>query len=168
MDGTPHVHAQLFIGQQSDVALPLGFADTVTIGFEDIDHSAGAPTPPPVAVMAVGTGNAGSAYLAFLTLTRHYCIAPWTHDGEPFQIRVSQQDPYTGLTCDGAAGSIHYTIVNAEQQPDSRWKVTSEALQHDFTTAILTSLPDRVVADSPRISEEYGDVVGCSHPPLFS
>jgi hypothetical protein len=167
LDGTPHIHARLFIGQQSDATIPLGFADTVTIGFEDIDHSAGAAVPPPVAVMAVGAGNAGSAFIAFLTLTPKYCIRQWSQDDAPFTDRISQQDPYSGLVCDGTAGSIHYLLVNAEQQPGGQWKVTTRELKHNFTKALLTPLPDQLVPDAPDIATRFGDIVDCTHPALF-
>ncbi len=165
--GVPHVHARLAIGQQSDVELPLGFADTVQISFEDFDHSLGAPTPPPVAVLAIGAGNAGSAFLAFLTLTRDYCIQPWTTGGSPFSIRVSQQGPYTGLFCDRGAGQVHYSVVTAEQQTGGDWLVTTSEIKHNFTAATLNPLPDQTVPDSPGIPSQYGDIVNCDHAPLF-
>ena len=165
--GLPHVHAKLFIGQQSDTVLPLGFADTVSVNFEDIDHSAGAPNKPPVAVMAVGAGNAGSAFITFLTLTPKYCIRQWHLNNQPFSYRISQQGPMSGLTCDGTAGSIHYLLVTAEQQPGGQWKITTDALTHNFTTAVVTSLGTQTVPDDPGIAHRYGDIIDCGHPPLF-
>jgi hypothetical protein len=165
--GIPHIHAALFIGQQSDVEIPLGFADTVEVSFEDFDHSAGAATPPPLAVLAIGAGNAGSAFVSFLTLTPKYCIRQWRVSGSPLAIRVSQQNPYTGIRCDGTAGHIHYLVVNAEQQTNGAWLVMSSELTHNFTTATLTPLGAQTVPDSPTIPHEYGDIVNCGHPPLF-
>jgi hypothetical protein len=165
--GVPHVFAKLFTGGTSDTEVPIGFADFVTIGFEDIDHAAGAATPPPVAVMAIGAGNAGSAFAAFLTLNIHYCIKQWALNNQPYTIRISQQDPYTGLVCDGAAGHIHYLVVSAEQQASGQWLVKTSELKHNFVKALLTPLPDQTVPDSPTIPHEYGDIVNCGHPALF-
>lgn len=166
-DGLPHIQAHLFSGEVSDVEIPLGFADSVTVGFEDIDHSAGAATPPPLAVMAIGAGSAGSAFAAFLTLTPQSCIRQWRLNDEPFSLRISQQGPYTGLVCDGAAGSIHYGIVAAEQRPDGQWTISTSELHHDVTTAIVTPLPDQIVPHGPDIAARYGDIVNCTHPLLF-
>lgn len=167
LDGTPHVHATLFTGGNSDIGVPIGFADSVSISFEDIDHSAGAEVPPPVAVLAIGAGNAGSAFAAFLTLTPQYCIAQWSLNGQPYSIRISQQGPYTGLVCDGAAGHIFYSVVEANQQPDTSWLATSSVLTHNFTTAVLNAQPSQTVADNPSIPHDFGDIVNCGHAPLF-
>jgi hypothetical protein len=164
--GVPHVHAALFTGGNSDTAVPIGFADTVEISFEDFDHSLGAAVPPPVAVFAIGAGNAGSAFVTFLTLTTHYCIKQWTLAGSPYTIRISQQNPYTGLVCEGAAGHVFYTEVNAEQQPAGTWLVKSSVITHNFTVVTLTPQPPQTVPDSPTIAHEYGDI-HCGHPQLF-
>jgi hypothetical protein len=166
-DGTPHIHAVLAFGKHSDVAIPLGFANTVRISFEDFDHSAGAAIPPPVAVLALGQGQAGSAFAAFLTLTTKYCIEQWTLNGSPFEIRISQQGPYTGLMCEGTAGHIHYLLVDANQQPDGSWVVNSDEIRHDFSRVTLDQQVAFVVPDGPDIGRRYGDIVNCGHPPLF-
>lgn len=168
LDGVPHIHAVLASGRQSDVEIPLGFADTVSISFEDFDHSAGAPVPPPVAVLAIGAGNAGSAHASFLTLTTHYCIRQWTMGTQPLDIRISQQDPYIGMVCDGTLGSVHYLVQTADRQPNGQWKISPEVLTHNFTTAKLTPLDSYTVPDSPTIPKQYGDIVDCAHAPLFS
>ena len=166
-DDVPHIHAALAFGKQSDVEIPLGFSDTVSISFEDFDHSAGAAIPPPVAVLALAQGNAGSQFAAFLTLTKKYCIKPWTQGDTMFVVRISQQGPYTGLRCDHTAGHTHYLQVSANQNGDGSWLITSEEIKHNFTTAKLTSLPDTTVPDDPNIAHEYGDIVGCDHAPIF-
>jgi len=168
LGGVPHIHAALHIGQNSDVAIPLGFADTVSISFEDFDHSAGAAVPPPVAVLAIGAGNAGSAHLAFLTLTTHYCIKQWTLNGTNFEIRISQQGPYTGLLCDGAAGHVFYSVVTAEQQPRGNWLIKQSVITHNFTKVTLTPQAPQTVPDSPDIAHQYGDIVNCDHAPVLS
>ena len=165
--GEAHIHATLASGRQSDIVMQLGFADSVAISFEDFDHALGAPIPPPVAVLAVGAGSAGSAHIAFVTLTTQYCLKQWTLHGNPFSIRLSQQDPYTGLVCDGAAGHIHYDVVTAMQQGDGTWAIERSTLTHNFTKVTVTPLDSLVVADSPTIAHEYGDIVNCDHPPLF-
>ncbi len=165
--GVPHVHADTSGGVSSDVELPLGFAETVSIGFEDIDHALGAPQPPPFVVLAIGAGNAGSAFGAFLSLDANGCLGQWTLNSSPFSFRISQQGPFTGLTCDGAAGSIHYSLVSAEQQPDSSWNVSTQELTHDLLVATLTPLPDFTVPDSPDIAAQFGDIDNCTTAPLF-
>ncbi len=166
-DGVPHVHVDRSDGASSDIELPLGFADSVSIGFEDIDHALGAPQPPPLVVLAIGAGNAGSAFGAFLSLDADGCLGQWTLNGSPFSFRISQQGPFTGLTCDGAAGSIHYSLVDAEQQPDSSWNVSTQELTHDLLVATLTPLPDFTVPDSPDIAAQFGDINNCTTAPLF-
>ncbi|MCU1365371.1 MAG: hypothetical protein JWL72_2721 [Ilumatobacteraceae bacterium] len=163
----PHIHATLFTGRQSDVEIPIGFADTVSISFEDFDYSGGAAYPPPVAVLALGQGNAGSEFATFLTLTTKYCIKQWTVGAQEFVLRISQQGPYNGLLCDGSAGHIHYLSVTAEQQADGKWAITQSEITHNFTKAKLTPLGGYTVDDSPTIGHEYGDIVNCDHPALF-
>ena len=166
-DDVPHIHAALAFGKESDVAIPLGFSDNVSISFEDFDHAAGAAIPPPVAVLALGQGNAGSEFAAFLTLTKKYCIQPWTLGDTMFVVRISQQGPYTGLLCDHTAGQTHYLQVSANQQGDGSWVITSDEIRHNFTKAKLTSLADQTVPDDPNIAHEYGDIVNCDHAPIF-
>jgi hypothetical protein len=163
----PHIHAVLAFGKESDVEIPLGFSDTVSISFEDFDHSAGAQIPPPVAVLALAQGNAGSEFAAFLTLTTKYCIKAWTQGNLMFVVRVSQLGPFNGLLCDHTAGHTHYLQVSAEQQPDSSWLITSSEITHNFTKAKLTPLDDQIVPDDPNIAHEYGDIVNCDHAPIF-
>jgi len=165
LDGVPHVHAQFSAGGESDVEVPIGFADTVTIAFEDIDHSLGADVPPPMVISAVGAGNAGSAVLTFLSPGLDGCLEQWTLDDGPFTFRISQQGPYAGLICDGAAGSIHYTLVTADQRPNGRWRVVSEALTHDGTTAIVSPLDRETVPDDAGLAEQYGNIINCGQPP---
>ncbi len=166
-DGVPHIHATLAFGKQSDVAIPLGFAETVSISFEDFDHSAGASIPPPVAVLAIGAGNAGSAFVTFLTLTTKYCLKQWTLDSAPYSLRISRQGPDTGLSCDGTAGHIHYLQNMAEQQPDGSWTITSQLITHNFTKVTLTDVAPYTVPDGPDIAHRFGDISGCDHAPIF-
>ena len=166
-DGVRHIHATLAFGKQSDVAIPLGFAETVSISFEDFDHSAGAAVPPPVAVLAIGAGNAGSAFVTFLTLTTKYCLGQWTLGNAPYSLRISQQGPYAGLSCDGTAGHIHYLQDVAEQQPNGSWTVTPQLITHNFTKVTLTALAPYTVPDSPDIAHRFGDISGCDHAPIF-
>lgn len=163
----PHIRAVLAFGKESDVEIPLGFSDTVSISFEDFDHSAGAQIPPPVAVLALAQGNAGSEFASFLTLTTKYCIKAWTQGDLMFVVRISQLGPFNGLLCDHTAGHTHYLQVSAEQQPDNSWLITSSEITHNFTKATLTPLDDQIVPDDPDIAHEYGDIVGCDHAPIF-
>jgi len=165
LDGVPHVHAALTSDGPSDVAVPIGFAETVTIAFEDIDHSLGADVPPPFVVSAVGAGNAGSAFLTFLSPGDDGCLQQWQLDGNPFVFRVSQQGPYAGLVCDGAAGSIHYVLDTVDQNADGTWTVATQALTHDGTTAVVRDLDSQVVADDAGVAAQYGNIVNCGQAP---
>ena len=143
--GVPHVHAQLATGGQSDAAVQVGFGDHVSIKFTDFDHSLGAPTPPPVAVMAIGGAAAGTAYFTILTLTTQYCIRPWRLGGSMFVGHLSDQPPYEGLWCDGAAGHIYYSLVTVENAGGNNWTITSRLMHHNFTTLTL---------DAPQVENQ--------------
>ena len=148
----------------------LDVQDTMSISFEDIDHSAGAAVPPPVAVMAMGQGANDKGILGnftFLTNSPDYCIQQWMYQAEPFQW-VALQEPghVTGMTCEGAAGTIYYTLLDSEQNGDGSWHVITRRLTHNFTTADIEFLPEQDVADSPDFAAQYGNIVGCGHGPV--
>jgi hypothetical protein len=164
LDGVPHVQATLATGGESDVEVPIGFADTVSIQFMDFDHALGAAVPPPVAVLAIGATKAGTAVGAFLTLTPKYCIRVWhnnTTDDTLFTFRISAEPIYQGLQCDGAAGSINHSLTTAEQNPGGDWAVTLQPFGHNFTTVELHPVQNITVPDDPDIQHEYGDLTTC-------
>ena len=72
----------------------------------------------------------------------------------------------SGLLCDGAAGSIHYSVTDSVKQPDGQWRITTNDLHHNFTKVEFTPLGDQVVPDSPDVPALYGDIVQCIHPSL--
>ena len=164
LSGVPHVHATLATGGNSDVEVPIGNADTVSIQFMDFDHALGAAVPPPVAVLAIGPTKAGTAVGAFLTLTPQYCIRVWhnnTTDDTLFTFRISAEPIYQGLQCDGAAGSINHSLTTAEQNPGGDWAVTLQPFGHNFTTVNLHPVENITVPDDPDIQHEYGDLTSC-------
>jgi hypothetical protein len=164
LDGVPHVHATLATGGNSDAEVPIGNADTVSIQFMDFDHALGAAIPPPVAVLAIGPTKAGTAVGAFLTLTPKYCIRVWhnnTTDDTLFTFRISAEQIYQGLQCDGAAGSINHSLTTAEQNPGGDWAVTIQPFGHNFTTVELHPVQNITVPDDPDIQHEYGDLTSC-------
>ena len=168
--GVPHVHAFLATGGHSDAEVPIGFADHVQISFEDFDYALGAPTKPPVAVLAIGATGAGSAVYTFLTLTTQYCIRPWHAGGggPMFVGRLSAQGPYEGLSCEIAAGNRYYAINEADQAvPGGDWTVQQTLINHNFTVIELTDLGSITVPDGPDVQALYGDFSGCDHLPLF-
>ena len=169
LDGIPHVHSQLATGGQSDAAVPIGNADHVEISFIDFDYSLGAPTPPPVAVLAIGATSAGSVAFTFLTNTIHYCIAPWhIADGSMFVGRISAQGPFEGLFCDHAAGSVYNNLTTAEPDGIGGWNVTMQLMHHNFTLITIDAPQASIGAGSEaEIQAQYGDIVGCGHDPLF-
>jgi hypothetical protein len=164
LDGVPHVHAELATGGNSDVEVPIGFADTVSIQFMDFDHALGAAVPPPVAVLAIGATKAGTAVGAFLTLTPQYCIRVWhnnTTDDTLFTFRISAEPIYEGLQCDGAAGSINHSLTTAQQNPGGDWAVTLQPFGHNFTTVDLHPVQNITVPDDPDIQHQFGDLTSC-------
>ena len=164
LSGVPHVHATLATGGNSDVEVPIGNADTVSIQFMDFDHALGAAVAPPVAVLAIGPTKAGTAVGAFLTLTPQYCIRVWhnnTTDDTLFTFRISAEPIYQGLQCDGAAGSINHSLTTAEQNPGGDWAVTLQPFGHNFTTVNLHPVENITVPDDPDIQHEYGDLTSC-------
>jgi hypothetical protein len=168
LDGVPHVHATLATGGNSDTAVPIGNADTVSIQFMDFDHALGAAVPPPVSVLAIGATKAGTAVGAFLTLTPKYCIRVWhnnTTDDTLFTFRVSAEPIYQGLFCDGAAGHINHSLSTAEQNPGGDWTITLQPFGHNFTTVDLHA-PDPmfVEPDGPDLQRNYGDITTCAAP----
>ncbi len=170
LDGMPHVHALLATGGHSDAEVPLGFADHVSISFEDFDYALGAPTKPPVAVLAVGATKAGTAQFTFLTLTTHYCIRPWHLDGAGMFVgRISAEGPYEGLSCEIAAGNRYYSLNSAEQAvPGGNWTITQTVINHNFTTVLFDPpLAPFTVPDGPGVQKMYGDFFGCDTAPLF-
>lgn len=170
LDGVPHVHAFLATGEHSDAVVQIGFADHVQISFEDFDYSLGAPTPPPVAVLAIGATRAGTAVYTFLTLTTEYCIRPWHAGGggAMFVGRIAADGPYEGLSCETAAGNRYYAMNEATQAaPGGDWTVHQTLINHNFTQVELTDLGTITVPDSPDIQDLYGDFSGCDHAPMF-
>ena len=164
LDGVPHVHATLATGLNSDAEVPIGNADTVAIDFMDFDHALGAAVPPPLAVLAVGATNAGTAVATFLTLTPDRCIRVWhnnTFDDSLFTFRISAEPIYQGLQCDGAAGSIIHGLTTAQQNPGGDWKVTVQPFGHDFTTVQPHEIENLTVPDGPDIQHQYGDLTSC-------
>jgi hypothetical protein len=169
LGGVPHVHSTLFTGGQSDAAVQIGFADHVSISFEDFDHSAGAANPPPVAVLAIGATKAGTADFTFLTNNIHYCIEPWHRStGEMFVGRIAQDGPFQGLFCDGAAGSVHYLLTSAEPDGAGHLTVTQTPIHHNFTRIDFDApLPVQTVTDNAAGEHFWGDITNCAHAPLF-
>lgn len=170
LDGVPHVHATLATGGNSDAAVPIGNADTVSIEFMDFDHALGAEVPPPVAVLAIGPTKAGTAVGAFLTLTPKYCIRVWhnnTTDDTLFTFRISAEPIYQGLFCDGAMGHINHSLSTADPNPDGSWTITLQPFGHNFTTVELHGVdPTFVAPDGPEVQSNYGDITTCA-PALF-
>ena len=120
--------------------------------------------------MAVGQGANDNGILAnftFLTNSPQYCIQQWTYKAEPFQW-VALQTPghMTGMVCEGAAGTTYYTLLDSEQNDDGSWHVITRRLTHNFTAADIEFLPEQDVADSPAFADQYGNIVGCGHPPV--
>lgn len=169
LNGVPHVHSHLASGGDSDAEVPIGFADHVSISFEDFDYSLGAATKPPVAVLAVGATKAGTAVYTFLTNNIHYCIEPWHDAGGAMWVgRLSAEGPYEGLSCETAAGSRYYAVNQAVQQPGGDWKVTQTVFHHNFTKIVFDApLPTFTVPDGPDVQHQYGDFFACDHAPLF-
>lgn len=170
LDGMPHVHALLATGGHSDAEVPLGFAEHVSISFEDFDYALGAPTKPPVAVLAVGPTKAGTAQFTFLTLTTQYCIRPWHLDGAGMFVgRISADGPYEGMSCEIAAGNRYYALNTAEQAvPGGDWTITQKVFNHNFTTVLFDPpLPAITMPDGPDVHTMYGDFYGCDTPAMF-
>jgi len=170
LDGTPRVHAFLATGGHSDAEVPIGFAERVSISFEDFDDALGAPTKPPVAVLAVGPTKAGTAQFTFLTLTPQYCIRPWHLDGAGMFVgRISAEGPYEGLSCETAAGNRYYALNSAEQAvPGGAWTITQTVINHDFTTVLFDPpLAPITLPDGPDVQTMYGDFYGCDTPAMF-
>ncbi len=169
-DGTPHVFLQRAAGGgASDVALPLGNADTVRISFEDVDHSLGATTPVPLRILAIGAGQAGSAFATFLGAddSASHCLHQWTLSGSPFVFTIDQRGPYSGLACDGAAGKIHYSLRNADPDGSGHIVVTEREITHVGDAVTLVDVSTATIADSPAAQHEYGDIQNCSTPPIM-
>jgi hypothetical protein len=169
LDGVPHVHSRLATGGQSDVEVPIGAADHVSISFEDFDYSLGATTKPPVAVLAIGATQAGTAVYTFLTNTPQYCIQPW-HDASATMWvgRLSMQGPYEGLSCEIAAGH-RFNAVN-EAVPDAAGNLTvvQTVFHHNFTRIEFDApLPSFTVPDTPANEKQYGDLFDCDHAPVI-
>ena len=170
LDGVPHVHALLASGGHSDAEVPIGFAEHVAISFEDFDYALGAPTKPPVAVLAVGPTKAGTAQFTFLTLTPQYCIRAWHLDGAGMFVgRISAEGPYEGLSCEVAAGNRYYALNSADQAvAGGDWTITQTVINHNFTTIEFDPpLPSFTMPDGPDVQTMYGDFYGCDTPAMF-
>src|SRR6266508_1625896 len=113
--------------RQSDTTLHLNVQAWVAPSFEDIDHALGAEVPPPLAIMAMGTGPNTEGILGnftLLTLNTHYCVTQWKYQGAPFQwVALQAPGHMTGMQCEGAAGSIAYVLTDSLQNADGSWKV---------------------------------------------
>jgi ketosteroid isomerase-like protein len=72
----------------------------------------------------------------------------------------------TGLRCDGAAGSIAYVLTDSLQNEDGSWKVISERITHNFTTAIITPLETVTVSAAEFTADQYGNIFQCGHASL--
>jgi len=196
-DGAPHVFLQRGSGGGNDVTLPLGYSNTVTISFEDFDHSAGAVTPPALVVMAIGAGQAGSAPVTFLSAVDTggaMCLTQWRLDGQPFTFEIDQRGPFSGLLCDHAAGRTYYvlrtatpidpatTTTVATTVPPSTipgettstlptvtvaFTTTATEIDHEGATVTLTALGGDNIPDDGEVQHKFGDILGCDHPPLF-
>ena len=143
-DSAPHVFLQRGSGGGSDVTLPLGYSTMVKISFEDFDRSVGAVTPPPLVVMAIGAGQAGSAPVTFLSAVEDaggaICLAQWVLEGQPFTFTVDQRGPYSGLLCDHAAGRTYYVLR------------TATPIDPATTTTVATTVPPTVAGSSTSSS----------------
>jgi hypothetical protein len=168
-DGTPHVFLQRGGGNGSDIALPLGNGSTVEISFEDFDHSAGATVQPPMVVLALGAGPAGSAFATFLSTggPGGHCIQQWTTGGQPFVFAISEIGPYSGLLCDGAAGHVYYVLRTATPDGTGNVVTTAQQIHHNGTVVSLSNLGGLTIPDDYTVPSIYGDIQGCTHPPLF-
>jgi len=170
LEGVPHVHAFLATGGHSDAEVPLGFGERVAISFEDFDYALGAPSKPPVAVLAVGPTKAGTAQFTFLTLSPQHCIRPWQLEGAGMFVgRISAEGPYEGLSCEITAGNRYYALNSAEQAvPGGSWTVTQTVIDHHFTTVVFDpALPSITMPDGPDVQTMYGDFYGCDTPAMF-
>jgi len=170
LDNVPHVHAFLATGGHSDAEVPIGFAERVSISFEDFDYALGASIKPPLAVLAVGPTKAGTAQFTFLTLTPQSCIRPWQIDGAGMFVgRISTDGPYEGMSCEIAAGNRYYALNSAEQAvPGGDWTITQTVINHNFTTVLLDPpLPAMTMPDGPDVQTMYGDFYGCDTPAMF-
>lgn len=167
-DGVPHVFLQRGGSSGSDITLPLGDADRVSISFEDVDHSLGAAVTPPLVVLAIGAGPAGSAAATFLSPNSEGCLQQWQLGTGPFTFSIDQRGPFSGLLCDGAAGRRFYVLRTAT--PDGAGSVTVTALElsHTGTSVTLARLGDETIPDDPSVARNFGDIQNCDHPPLFS
>ena len=169
LDGVPHVHSRLATGGQSDAEVPIGNADHVQISFEDVDYSLGAATKPPVAVLAIGATQAGTAVYTFLTNTPQYCIQPWHDAASTMWVgRLSMQGPYKGLSCEIAAGNRYYAVNEATPNGAGNLTVVQTVFHHNFTRIEFDPpLPSFTVPDTPANQKQYGDFFDCDHPPVI-
>lgn len=171
-----HIRATSSVkGWASDTTVTLDVHEQLELSFENIDYALGAETPPPLAVMVTGSGANDRGVLAnftFLTNTPEYCIEQWTYTPpnrptEPFQWVARRDGRFvTGMICEGAAGSRYYSLVDSTRNDDGSWAVITRLLTHDFTTAAIQFQPEQTVADSPGFVDQYGNIVGCDHPPV--
>jgi hypothetical protein len=166
-DGIPHVFVQRGSGNASDAAVPISPADHVSISFEDVDHALGAAVPPPLVVLAIGAGPAGSAVATFLSLNTDGCLQQWQLSSGPFTFLIDQRGPFSGLLCDGAAGRRFYVLRTAT--PDGAGNVVTSSLEISHTGVFVTlaRLGDETIPDDPSVQHNFGDILNCDHPPIF-
>ena len=166
-DGIPHVFVQRGSGISSDAAVPISPSNHVLISFEDVDHSLGAPVPPPLVVLAIGPGPAGSAVATFLSLNTDGCIQQWQLNSGPFTFSIDQRGPFSGLLCDGAAGRRFYVLRTATPDGAGNVVTTSLEISHTGVFVTLARLGDETIPDDPSVQHNFGDIQNCDRPPLF-
>ena len=166
-DGVPHVFVLRGTGNASDATVPISPADHVSISFEDVDHSLGAPVPPPLVVMAIGNGPAGSAVGTFLSLNTDGCIQQWQLSSGPFTFAIDQRGPFSGLLCDGAAGRRFYVLRTATPDGAGSVLTTSLEISHTGVFVTLARLGDETIPDDPSVQHNFGDIQNCDRRPIF-
>ena len=168
-DGTPHVFLESSAGTTSDVALPLGYADTVAVSFESIDFTNGANPQFPDRILAIGAGQAGSAFATILWAdeTPLHCLQQWTVSDSPFVFMIDQRGPYSGMFCDGLGGKIHYTLQTATPDGAGHLNVIAQEITHVGPAVTLTDWLNETVAETPESQHFYGDIQNCLTAPIL-
>lgn len=176
VNGEWHVNATSSVtGKSSDATIDIDVDDTMTISFEDIDHSDAAATKPPPSAMALGGGPNDEGIIGnftFLTFDADFCIGPV---GVLEQPRRGRAVPVGGTA---RARSRHRhelrgrhaipSLLARRQRAERRWLLESRhpPPHPRLTRAEIEFLPEQTVADSPEIVKRYGNINGCDHPLL--